>query len=360
MIDGHGDDSYKYGAIKYNFSSNTKAGGMHPQLVAHLQEQIAQAESYPEPQAQTLARKIEHEKDLQEGSVLACNGAVEAFYLLAAWRKKCHSLILTPSFSEYEDACTMNDHRIDFLLNDKVDFESLDYPEMLWLCNPNNPDGKVYEASFLKEIISSHPDTLFVLDEAYDDFINRDISLEQCAPTQHNLVVVRSLTKRFSMPGLRLGYFVAHLDIVKEIAEKLIPWRINALAQQAGLFCFSQKCDDGFDLEPYLQQADEFKKGINSIDGFEVVKTETPYFLVKTPYNATELKEELAQKHQILIRDASNFRGLGENYIRLATQGKEANEALMKVLKEFYSSARSDSMVVSCEVVEKSAIGTTD
>jgi len=335
MIYGHGDDSYKYTGIRYNFSSNTRPGGLYTGLVKHLRQHIEAAESYPEPMAQALAQRIEEVQGLAAGSVLVCNGAVEAFYLLAAWRQKSHSLVLSPSFSDYEDACRMYEHHLDFCSNTDLDLETVTYPDMFWMCNPNNPDGKVFEVPKIKAAVRQNPQTLFMLDEAYVDFIERKLSLEQWAPQQPNLVVVRSLTKRFSMPGLRLGYMVAHPDIIQRVSQKLIPWRINVLAQKAGWYCFADEYQDDFDLSAYLRESAAFKQGIQALEGFELVPSETPYFLVKTPMKAKVLKEYLARKHQILIRDASNFRGLDEHYIRLSTQCEEANRELIKALRQW-------------------------
>jgi len=333
MIYGHGDDTYRYKNIRINFSSNTKPGGMSRSLTEHLQKQVAANFSYPEPMAKTLANCIEKRDDLPSESVLITNGAVEAFYLIAAWKKNLKSLIFTPSFSEYEDACVANNHKIEFCPNTEFPQSINSSYDVFWLCNPNNPEGNIFNTDTLKEIIQQNTNTLFVVDEAYVDFVEENISLIDLVSKFDNLIITRSLTKRFSIPGLRLGYLVAAPAIVTHLLTGIIPWRINTLAQEAGLFCFSKEYTDNFQLSDFITESKRFQNEINSIEGFSVEASETGFFLVEGKQKASELKNDLATRHGMLIRDASNFRGLSENHFRVATQLPNENNELIKVLK---------------------------
>ena len=133
MIYGHGDDLYKYDNIRLNFSSNVRPGGMDAGLKEHLQDCLEDNCFYPEPRAKELEGLIEQKFHLPQGSVMATNGAVEAFYLIAQWKQHCKSLVYTPSFSEYEDACRIYNHKIEFKSNTEV-LETSDYNEdLVWL-----------------------------------------------------------------------------------------------------------------------------------------------------------------------------------------------------------------------------------
>ncbi|MCG6190294.1 threonine-phosphate decarboxylase [Maribellus maritimus] len=332
MIHGHGDDTYNFKTIRINFSSNVNPQGINPGLQEHLKSCINKLDAYPEPLAENLARRIEQQKNLVPGSVLITNGAVEAFYLLASLFQNKKSLIYTPSFSEYEDACKMYSHNIEFCSNSLFSEKDEKQFDIVWICNPNNPDGKIFDKEIIKEKIQRNPGTLFVLDEAYIEFLNKDISLENEAANFQNLVVVRSLTKRFSIPGLRLGYLVCTPQLISKLKEKLMPWRINTLALEAGLYCFSKEYTDKFNVAEILAESQRFQIEIAKIKGFEVVPSKTSFFLVKAPENADEIKKQLAEKYGILIRDASNFRGLSEFHFRLSTQSIDKNNELIKVL----------------------------
>ena len=333
MIHGHGDDTYNFKNIRINFSSNVNPQGINPGLQEHLKSCINKLDAYPEPLAENLARRIEQQKNLAPGSVLITNGAVEAFYLLASLFQNKKSLIYTPSFSEYEDACKMYSHKIEFCGNSLFSEKNEKQFDIAWICNPNNPDGKIFDKEILRRKIQQNPGTLFVLDEAYIEFLNKDISLENEAANIQNLVVVRSLTKRFSIPGLRLGYLVCKPQFMSQLKEKLMPWRINTLALEAGLYCFSKEYTDKFNVAEILAESQRFQSEIDKIEGFEVWPSETSFFLVKAPENANEIKKQLAEKYGILIRDASNFRGLSEFHFRLSTQSPDKNNELIKVLR---------------------------
>ncbi len=335
MIYGHGDDLYRYSNIKFNFSSNVQPGGMSGGLVAYLREKIADCSSYPEPKARDLEKLIETKNKLPKGSVLVTNGAVEAFYLVASWKRKHRSLIFIPSFSEYEDACCLNNHLLDFKSN--ADFSQTNYNhyDLVWICNPNNPDGKVYSPADLKSYIKSYPNTYFIIDEAYIDFVKEDISLINLVHECKNLMIIRSLTKRFSIPGLRLGFIIADPDIISELEKNIIPWRINLMAQKAGMYCLSNEHTDDFNLHRMLEESGRLQREIHRVKGFSVQPSDTTFFLVECQGKASELKNVLAEKYGILIRDASNFKGLGENYFRISSQFSEQNNELIKALKEW-------------------------
>jgi len=333
MIHGHGDDTYQFDNIQYNFSSNVNPLGINTGLKEHLKNCIDLLNAYPDPEAQNLAKSIERNKELPSGSVLITNGAVEAFYILASLNRNKKSLIYTPSFAEYEDACVLNNHSVELCNNALFPSEKEKEADMVWICNPNNPDGKVFDIEILKNQIKQYPETLFVLDEAYVEFTDKNISLEKKAPEIPNLVVVRSLTKRFSIPGLRLGYWVTSPAFLSKIKSVLMPWRINTLALEAGKHCFSSRYSDNFNLSALLSESQHIQKRIAQIDGFEPLPSSTSFFLVKSKAKAAVLKEYLVKNHHILIRDASNFRGLSDYYFRISTQIPAINNYLIEALK---------------------------
>lgn len=333
MIYGHGDDSYNFPGIRINFSSNVNPYGISKGLQVHLKSCVEKLNIYPEPLSENLAARIEQQKGLPAGSVLVTNGAVEAFYLLAFLFEKKKSLVYTPSFSEYEDACNLYGHSVKFCHNTFFPGEIKTHVDTVWICNPNNPDGKIFDTQILKWWVLEQPETLFVLDEAYAEFVENSISFEKEAPVFPNLVVVRSLTKRFSVPGLRLGYLVCSSAIMQKLKEKLMPWRVNTLALETGRYCFSDEYSDNFQLSELLVESRRLQFEIGQIRGFEVYPSETFFFLVKGPVKASVLKNELVEKFGILIRDAANFRGLSENHFRISTQMPAENNCLIEALK---------------------------
>ncbi|PWD98418.1 aminotransferase class I/II-fold pyridoxal phosphate-dependent enzyme [Marinilabilia rubra] len=335
MIKGHGDDIYDFPDIRINFSSNVIPSGLNSALKEYLCLQMKCIERYPEPLGESLASRIEDVKQLPVGSAMVTNGAVEAFYLIAELFQGRKSLIFYPSFSEYEDACRKSNHKIESLHHTK--FEETDYSEtdLVWICNPNNPDGRIYDKEKLLIQIVANPSVIFVVDEAYSDFLNTDISLETCLTGYKNLIIVKSLTKNFAIPGLRLGYLLANPFIIDRLQKQVMPWRINALALEAGRFCFSNLNLDKTEISKHIKESLRLQNEIKGIDGFNVVASLTTFFLVETPVLAADLKEQLAHDCGILIRDASNFKGLSDSCFRISVQSHEENNQLIEVLKEW-------------------------
>lgn len=336
MIQGHGDDIYKYKDIKVNFSSNINPEGINPELLSHLSKHINIVTNYPHPLAENLEEIISKVRRIPTESILVTNGAVEAFYLIASLYSGVNSLVYAPSFTEYDDACKTYHHKIEYRNNNNFsaceNFKNID---IVWIGNPNNPDGKIFSTEKIRTLAKQFPETLFVIDEAYIDFIENAISLVREASQTKNLVVACSLTKKYVIPGLRLGYIISHPDMINQIKPKLMPWRINALAIEAGLFCLSEEINHPFKVGKWLKESKRVQEAIDRLEGFNVLPSKTTFFLVKSPVKASELKQNLAIKHKMLIRDASNFSGLTEFHFRISVRTQEENQLLINALKEW-------------------------
>lgn len=224
MIYGHGDDIYNYPDIKVNFSSNVNPAGIYAGLIEHLTEKLYSIKAYPEPMAENLIRLIGDINQVSSDCILVSNAAVEAFYLVASITANSRSLIYIPSFAEYEDACKAYHHKLEFRNHSNLNGEeSLSQFNTVWICNPNNPDGRLFEASVILKLVEENKDTIFVLDEAYIDFVASPQSLLKEVCTHRNLIVIRSLTKKIAIPGLRLGYLAAHPEFIGRLKPKLMP-----------------------------------------------------------------------------------------------------------------------------------------
>ena len=331
MIYGHGDDGYLLKQkLKADFSSNVFYGGMPEGLRLHLQSCLNKIENYPESNAQSLQEEIGQWHALSASNVLVSNGATEAFYLIAQAFKTYTATVITPAFAEYEDACLAAGLQTEFLswnlLNENAVFKT----DLVFLGNPNNPSGDIISKEILTQVLSKNPQTVFVVDEAYADFCSVSVSMVPALKDCDNLIVVKSLTKTYAIPGLRLGYLLSHPHTIQKILKIKMPWSVNALAIEAGLYIARNRKDLALPLGLLLEDTNELIRQIRQIDNFEVCATHTNFFLCKTLNGtASKLKEFLIEKHALLIRDASNFKDLGPQHFRIATQRREKNELLI-------------------------------
>lgn len=334
MFNGHGDDTYRYGnRIKHNFSTNIIADTAHSGLMAHLSQQLHLITNYPEPQPLSLERRIAGYLGISEENVVITNGATDAIYRLAQIYREGISAIYCPSFREYQDACALNSHTIKFFENlGDLSCEA----DVIWFCNPNNPTGRVWEKGELLRLASDSRNSILIIDQAYADYTSKPVVTVQEALRYGNIVLLNSLTKRFSVPGLRIGYTVASADICRCIREHGIPWAVNALAISAAEYLIAHP--DQYPVNKHFLHAEALRiaKAFKEL-GMDVSDTDCNFILCRLHDGriASDLKEWLVKNKGILIRDASNFEGLDSGYFRVAAQSYEENNLLIKSVKEW-------------------------
>ncbi len=342
MIEGHGDDAYRYGGdMALNFSSNVYSRITLTPLWQHLSKRMEDGllGAYPEPEPYTLEAALARHFGMQDAQVMATSGATEAIYLIAQTFRGARNLILQPTFSEYADACLLHAHHLSMLSGLPGEADQWQLPkdtDMLWLCNPNNPTGNVVEAELLRAMFRANPRVTFVVDQSYEAFSARPLLSAAEAAHFSNVLVLHSLTKRYALPGIRLGYVTGAVPLLHRLRSHRMPWSVNALAIEAGLFLLGHPEVGQFDLAACLRDAECLRRELERTEFIEVFPTETHYMLCRLKKGtAADLKDYLARHHGILIRDASNFHGLDARYFRVASQGREQDERLVECINSW-------------------------
>lgn len=339
MTDGHGDDLYRYSGIKANFSSNVTNLTDASELRSWLAKHIDRIGSYPEPRAHSLAAALAQHHKLAAEEVLVTNGATEAIYLVAqAYSGQNAYLPPSPTFSEYADASLLYGCPLQRL-------ETLDPPSdaegVYWLCNPNNPTGEVYPVERLEQLFARYPKLLFVLDSSYSYFTEAGLpKASNILKAYPNVLFIASLTKRFAMPGLRLGYVMGVPRVIAQLERYRQPWSVGALALAAGQWIVDSGFPSLLDRSLLWQETQRLRSALASISGIELGDSATHFFLLHfrwqhqgEPLTSGELKELLAQDYGLLVRDCSNF-GYTHTTLRIATQRPEDNDLLIAALSE--------------------------
>lgn len=336
MIKGHGDDIYNYKSeIISNFSSNIFSKQNLSALKSHLYSKLDLIHSYPEPDAGSLIKLLSEKYSIEPDNLCITNGATDAIYLTAQAFAGEKTAIVTPTFSEYEDACNIYAHKVSFV--EKL--ENIDPRiRMIWICNPNNPTGFVHDVDYLKRIVKKHNDTVFVFDQSYGFFTGKPVWNIEEAVRSKNIILIHSMTKQYAIPGLRLGYISAHSDIIRNLNKYRMPWSINSLGIEAGKFLIKNNTTVTINADSYLKEANRLKILLAQTDSLTVFPTDTHFFLCKLEKkSAATLKLWLIENYGILIRDAANFRGLDKHYFRIAAQSPEENDRLVKAIREWIS-----------------------
>ena len=337
MINGHGDDLHQFPAIRANFSSNVALGGTHSVLLEHLQKNLASIKHYPPPSNVALEKKAADFHGVSPLQITMTAGATDAFYTLAKHFSKRfqnpRAVVVSPTFSEYEDACHACNIPVNHIIFDRL-LKGGTTAQICFICNPNNPDGRLIEATILKAIIKKHPETFFIVDEAYMDFAPENCSLVKYITHYKNLIIIKSLTKIFSIAGIRLGYFITHPNF--NFYKNQMPWKLGVIPHMAGVFIFEHWQSILPDIAHHLKLSLDLQKAVQKLNGFEVVFSKLHYFLVKLQTPCSQhLKSLLAHQYGILIRDAQNFHGMDAHYIRICAREKEKNEALLSAFSKW-------------------------
>ena len=338
MIFGHGDDTYRYGdKVKINFSSNIYQKADLRGLEEYLSQHLDAIRHYPAPVAQELEEMIANKLGVPQGMVMVTSGANEAIYLIAQLYHGWASVIPQPTYHEYEDACKMFGHLISYDRTDNL--EILPQDRIYWICNPDNPTGNVILKPLLMRIIKQNSRYLYVLDQSYADYTIQKVIKAKDIVNCYNAIIIRSLSKKYCIPGLRLGYLVASPIIIDRLRQIRQPLTVNTLAIEAGKYLMEHNPKVLPDMHIYLTEAQRLKSELQNIEGLMVMDTFTHYMLVNIDWaTSLELKNWLIEHHGILIRDASNFHGLDDHCFRVAAQMPDENDALIAAIKEYKAS----------------------
>ena len=293
MIEGHGDDLYKYGKkIVSNFSSNVYNRIDHSGLYQRLNERLSTICSYPEPMPYSLESEIARRYSLTPRQVCVTNGATEAIYLIAQVFQGRISAVLGPTFSEYADACRVHRHKV-------KPFYSLDAlpedAELVWICNPNNPTGEVRNKEDLKALVDSHPDKLFIFDQSYEYFTLKSLLGIKEAASFPNVILLHSMTKQYAIPGLRVGYFTASEGLTDDVRCRRMPWSVNSLAIEAAKYLLEEGDGISADIPQLLAERERLTNLLLATGMLEIWPTDTHYMLIKLRMGkAAALKDFLA------------------------------------------------------------------
>ena len=335
MLEGHGDDAYRYDdLLKMNFSSNIPQHADLSPLKDYLATHFSVVANYPEPQPRSLEKLIALREGVSPESVMVTNGATEAIYLIAQLTSGSASIIPQPTFSEYADACRQYHHIISYENSDEL--SQLPRDRVYWICNPNNPSGNVLMKGFLDYLVRRSPRYTFVIDQSYESFTREPLLQAREMGGVPNLLMLHSLGKSYGVPGLRLGYITAHPNTIQLLRHLQHPWAISALTIEAGRFLLTRGKPVVSDLEGYFAETERLLANLRAIPGVRVFETKTNFMLCELESAvASDLKFHLIHEHGLLIRDCANFYGLSKHFFRVSTQLPHENDALVAAIKAY-------------------------
>lgn len=329
------------GAI-LDFSASINPLGPPEEVVVALQAALQELCHYPEQHAGRLVDDLAEDHALPSACFLAGNGSTELIYLLPRVLLPKRAAIVAPAFGEYVRACELAGVPVDVLELDPDDqfhfdpttlLERLDPAcELVFVANPGNPSGVPIEPQSLLDFSRRLPDNVrLVVDEAFIDFCP-GYSLLAAVSELDNLLVLRSLTKFYAIPGLRAGYLAGPVAEVTALRNGQEPWSVGAPAQHAARACLAAYAFRRKTLRQIPRLRQQLVAGLQRM-GLQVFDSAANYLLGRLPKGvSSENLAALLQLQGVLVRSCEDFAGLDDSYLRLAVRSPDENRRLLRAL----------------------------
>lgn len=334
-----------------DFSANINPLGPPQSVMEGLKNQLESIIHYPDPGQRKLKNKLAEVLSVPSSQLVIGNGAAECMALVLLALKPKTVGVVYPCFSEYEqlskafgakvEGCYGRDE--DDLKPDMVELLRLiSKVNLLFIGHPNNPTGTAYTLDELKQIADSaeKANTYVVIDEAFIDFLanGSDLTLLPYLENYQHMIIIRSMTKFYAIPGLRLGYAIANPELIGKMIVKQVTWSVNQLALMAGEYCLNEKAYADETITLITEQRQYVKSKIERELGWYVFDGQANYLLVRSQktMQAQDLQWKLGQKG-ILIRSCSMYKGLTEHDFRIAIRSQEENNVLLHALMDVKS-----------------------
>jgi len=308
---------------------------------------------YPDPTAKELRSLIAEANGLEPGNVLVGNGGDELIFdLLLAWGGPGRTLVdLPPTFAMYGiDAHVTGTNvvsiprRADFSVDEAAVLERLGAGDIdiIMIAHPNNPTGNLTAETFLIDVLNA-TDALVLVDEAYFEFSRH--TMRPHMERHPNLVLLRTFSKAFSLAGLRVGYLLAHEDVVRELMKVRQPYSVNAFSQWVAGKVFRERVVFQQLIRDIMRERDRLVHGLEQLDGVTVYPSEANFVMFRVDHGAA-LWRDLLHSHSVLIRDLSRTPGL-EDCLRVTVGSAEENTRFLEGVRDVLSQRKASQIMTN-------------
>lgn len=351
----HGGNVYKVARERnikvediIDFSANINPKGLSQKGNERLKNAWSGLGNYPDPDYVALKEGLAKFHECQPEDVFLGNGAIDIIFFLIRSLNVKKGMILAPTFVEYERALLATNAEVTpFYLREEDDFKldidkllnSVEGHDCLIICNPNNPTGHLVSIDELKKVMAfcQEKEIRLIIDEAFMDFSDLgELEKHSCIPfieTYKNMYVLRSITKFFAVPGLRLGYLMTKNDdfavFYKNCKE---PWCVNFFAQEYTIGALEDKNYIKDSKEYIVSERCWFYEKLKAFKAIQPYRTYGNYIFFK--YLGKESLKDFLEQEGILVRSCSNYRGLDEQFFRIAVKKHHENKRLLEALME--------------------------
>ena len=352
----HGGDVYR-NKVHTDFSVNVNPLGIPEQVREALTDAVSRVQTYPDVKCEELRGKLAKQYGLGIENVLCGNGASELISAVCSRKKPKKALLLAPGFSGYARALRAQGCRIthfylrkdeEFALSEGMTDKLRDAIksgayDLFFLANPANPTGKLTELETMRMLANACKEagTVMIVDECFMELVAEpeNYSMTSYVLESGNVLVLRAFTKTFAIPGIRLGYLLCgDKEIAGKISMQLPEWNVSVLAQAAGVASMEQEGYLSASKVFVKTQRDYLEKGLRNL-GAKVIQSDANFILFL--WKDETLYGQLLERG-FLIRDCSDYEGLGKGYYRIAVKNRMENELLLQAMEAILESQKKD------------------
>ena len=336
----HGGDVYR-NEVRLDFSVNLNPLEMPVSVAEAVMAGLEEIHQYPDPQQQSLREGIASFEGLSPDHIVCGNGASELIMAAVHAVKPKKALVSAPCYAGYAVALKAEDvvteeyplrEENDFALDEGVLERISADTDIVFIADPNNPNGKLISPELKKEIAEKCAEcgAVPVIDEC---FLPLTGEWEERKDLSDEALHLRAFTKTFAIPGIRLGYMISRdRELLKGIRKHLPEWNVSRIAERTGEAAAKVLAETDY-IERSVSMIREeraYLAGELAGCGIRVYPGDANYLLIRS---VPDLYDRLLAKG-ILIRRCANFSGLDETYFRIAVRRREDNETLIKAIGE--------------------------
>ena len=338
----HGGDIYR-NKIEYDFSVSINPLKIPKEITDALRESVNLAGYYPDYHQSDLRETLSHAYNIPSGNILMGNGASELLMTVVHGLAPKRAVIPVPSFYGYRHALDAARRDVTYVhtyeddsfipghdFSDKI----INGTDLCIIANPGNPSGRLLDKKYILSLADKCREAggYLMVDECFMELSDRDESVVGAHYKYDNLLILRAFTKSYGIPGVRLGYLLTgDRALADRIGRHLPEWNVSVFGERAGIECLKHPGFPKEAVKVIAKEKEYINEELTKYD-IKVFDSDCNFFLIKTE---KPLYDMLLEKG-ILIRDCSNFEGLGRDYYRIAVRTHDENEVLIKAIGECF------------------------
>jgi histidinol-phosphate aminotransferase len=340
-------------SVEVNLAANENPANLPREVIATIIDRLPEFafNRYPDPMATQLRGMIADANGLDAANILIGNGGDELIFdLLLAWGGPGRKLLnMPPTFAMYEidaqvtgtEVVNVPRRESDFAVDEKAVLDRLAVGDidLVYISHPNNPTGNLQPETFLIDVLNA-TDALVLVDEAYFEFSRH--TMRPHMQRHDNLVILRTFSKAFSLAGMRVGYLLAHEDVVCELTKVRQPYSVDRFSQWVAGLVFRERVVFEAQIQELVRQRDVIEHGLGQLSGIKVYRSEANFVLFRLAH-ASSVWRDLLHTYGVLTRDLSRVPGL-EDCLRVSVGSVEENRRFLAAMEEIAAARRASDL----------------